>query len=1119
MRDSQDISTARDLSDRNDALTPAVGGARGQWRWWSLALLVAALVGAFLGVAAIGAAQAARDERVLWWFDPLIEVFRTGGSQLVLWLLAESFVLGCTITAIASVIALVGLIAAGQRAAPLVLLAATVTLCTWAQIMLFADQPSFGLCAYGFGVLCALGLGVCCSMDRLMGFPRLPMPADRGPASPANQQSVWRVHWVWEGLLILLLTLAALATRIYALTELPQGYDLEMIDSIIMSRTTWGFAEYVQTTFMSNSTGIIHLLPKKLLFDLFGTSVYGLRLSAVVFGWAATPLFYWLVRRLAGIGPAIAATVLFVAAPDQLYWSRIENANFAPIAVLGLVSAHLGLWMVERVSFWAVLATALWMPASRYFYAPGYVMFAYPLLLYGHALVCVRGAWRNAWYAVPLLLGGLTLWIFSVSILFWCFDGHWRFVHPAFIFGAPAWRMHGQPGFRDAGLVELVHLQSVAMAGKTAEVVAGFWYHDPRMFSQWFMRSYALAKHATVLNAGIAVTFALGLGYLLGQIRERRAFALLAWVGIALLPAILSDEPTTRRLTLMFPAIYAIAGVVLATTVRVVSTHTTRWLGGVTAVIISLAVTLMASTNLASHFRIATGPVLMADALRFSHPLFLQSDAIFHNLRPSVAKALLLENLDQFLQAPICYDEVGEQNWLHVALGAPCDFNGSSFRLTMPAERREKLSQAYNPRRITFLLEETPYSRPHLELLQQLYPTASVGRTKLTDGKSITSLTVDRADMRALHSPQLVVGSEESDAPALATGLLDGATLTVGGGTADYVRAGVEVMVRGGILLERDGWYRFQIGADCPAAKLTLDGREPTAEAQPMLAGVHAFEVILPSATACSLPLQLLMQGQGQANMVPVAAGLLVSPTVASVPQVQAAHVLTSRGYGDAEVLAHLAGGALDLGVDAEGQASVLLMQEGTWRVDRFDRHGQQVATWYPQLPGRQNIHGMVVDRDGTAILIADTTVLLYDRGGKEIGRWETPWAAIPLDIALAPDGAILLAVASRNAIAVFDRDGHERGEVTQIRGLPDRLLQPTGIAVSADGDMLVIQDDGRVIVSRFTSDALSPELVDTFKVDFATLPAYVRGSAFSGSDELLVPDPTTTTSLVFSAR
>src|SRR5262249_55766447 len=181
------------------------------------------------------------------------------------------------------------------------------------------------------------------------------------------------------------------------------------------------------------------------------------------------------------------------------------------------------------------------------------------------------------------------------------------------------------------------------------------------------------------------------------------AFALLIWVALGLLPAVMSDEPTTRRLSLMFPAIYAIVGVMLAAAVAIVRARAGNQMAGVTKLVVAVAVAAMAWTSFASHLQMGAGPVWSASASRFAGPLLQNSDAIFHNLSQGIGKAILLSNLDGFLESPPCLEEVRDADWLQTALRLPCDFEGYAYELTMPPERRAALRQKYNPQRVTFL--------------------------------------------------------------------------------------------------------------------------------------------------------------------------------------------------------------------------------------------------------------------------------------------------------------------------------------------------------------------------------------------------------------------------------
>src|SRR5262249_54145558 len=158
-------------------------------------------------------------------------------------------------------------------------------------------------------------------------------PPEHEPAPAASTSPTQFLSWGRECLLLFLLVSAGLLARMYALTELPQAFDLELIAFQIQSRTAHGFIQYIgDGSLLSNGCGAVTQLSQLALFHLFGTSVYTLRLTAVLWGTAAIPLLYWLVRRIAGSAAAIVSTVLFLAAPDQLFWSRTENTHFSAMA-------------------------------------------------------------------------------------------------------------------------------------------------------------------------------------------------------------------------------------------------------------------------------------------------------------------------------------------------------------------------------------------------------------------------------------------------------------------------------------------------------------------------------------------------------------------------------------------------------------------------------------------------------------------------------------------------------------------------------------------------------------------------------------------------------------------
>src|SRR5262249_17868676 len=157
------------------------------------------------------------------------------------------------ITAIAAAVAMVGLIAGRRNALPLPLLAAAVSLAAWGQIHILTGQAQRGAWLYAGALVCAVVLGAWCPLTRLAGIPQL--PALTGSEGRYNI----RLRWQWEVVLVLVLALLALVTRLYALNELPQAFEAEMIDSMIMSGNEWSLGAYFRSDFMTNSAGIIHL--------------------------------------------------------------------------------------------------------------------------------------------------------------------------------------------------------------------------------------------------------------------------------------------------------------------------------------------------------------------------------------------------------------------------------------------------------------------------------------------------------------------------------------------------------------------------------------------------------------------------------------------------------------------------------------------------------------------------------------------------------------------------------------------------------------------------------------------------------------------------------------------
>ena len=1055
-------------------------------------LFIGMVLAAFLLYAGLESQTAARGNRVLSSLDPAAQWVKKSGGFLLNWLWQNAETVGEAVTGVALAIGIAAIAAGRRRALPLVALLAGASLATWGQVLLWRGRLGPGVWLYVGGMVCAAAVGVLRPLRSLPGIPLLPQLTEPAqPETPARGEPKPMAATEWA--VLLALTLLGLLLRGYALTELPNLFDDETIGVLTGSYTGYGIREYMRTELLGTGNGVFHVVTHFVLYQLFGPSVFSIRLAALLWSVAAIPLLYWLVRRLAGTTAAFAATLLFVSAPEQLYWGRSEDSFFAPVMVVALVTAHLGLTMVRRFSPRAALAAALWMPVCRFSYTPSFILFTFPLLLAGHAVVFVRGMWRKLRHVVPILALGVLLWIFGLSLLEFALAPKrgWRFINPATVRGVAAWK---QAIPSDAGLLEVARLQAVRVSTNVGYVLAGMTYHAKNT-SHWYVRSHVESSRNTSISAGLAVLSALGAGYLLGQLQDRRAALLLGWVAIGLLPGAMSDDPEARRISIVFPVLPSIAGVFVAAVAGVFRegrreggalsglplSPSERQVARVVGVAPVCAVALTAFTSLASHLLIPLRSLSQDADIRFSRPLYERCNVVLHNLWHRAGHTVELGNLDSLLRSgpPRCSQLAEEKDWPGAALDPRCDFSDDFFSYILSQEDRKARAKELKPARIGYLLRETPESRPHIELLTRLYPSAERRDSRAsTPEDNLVAIEVPMAQIKGLRAPEL-----------------SGTTM------------------RGSLFLPADGWYRFRMQPGCAEARLVVDNRpEPAHAPRPLLAGLYLFEAALPSAR-CKFPFEVRAEDlRGAASEKTL---LLLSPAAAR--QAPALPVFTIRGWGDATVFARLPGQPTDIGVDGKGAVYVLLRIGGAWEVYRFGKDGKVEGTFRTGLPEAAEA-SMAVDSQGTCVLSGALDVEVHDGFGRRLASWKVPYDQPPSDIAFWRDGRVLLCFPRREMLQLFSLEG-KPGETLQLRTGQNPMASPTGVAVSPDGGLLVMDARGRAHLFRSSADHFAPDRLATFSVGYPDVPfdPDLKGCAFDGPDRLLFPHRSRSAPLVYN--
>jgi len=1037
-----------------------------------------AALAAVLVVGWAGAGATARGTRVLGVLDPAFTLVERAGAAALTGSVTNARGVALAVTALSLAVAVLSLAVGRRRAWPAVLLAAAVSLAAWAQASFVVGMPRTGWTLYGAAVLAAAVLGAARPMSRLPGFPKLPAPGKEGPGEAAPPAAPVRAA---ELAGVLGLVLFGLLVRAWALLELPDQFDPEMIGVMAAGRTWLGFKDYVVTELLGTGNGIFHVLSHRVLFALFGTSIYAVRLTALVWGVLAIPLAYGLGRRLGGIAAAVAAGLLVATAPEQLFWSRNENAFFAPVAALALVTAHATLSMVRRFSVPATLCAALVMPVSRFVYTPAFIMFSLPPIAFAHALVLVKGAWRRAHVALPLLLFGFGLWVFSLSAAVSWVKGERIFVHPAKVRGVEAWK-HDVPA--GAGPLEIARVQAERIARNTEAVVRGFVVHADYT-THWCQRWFAVPELNTTIPMGVAAAVALAVGWLLGQLRDRRAALLLAWIAVGLLPGTMSDEPEARRIALVFPAFSVAVGLFLAGVSRTVRDSTVaadvpgngprgRLPSQVAGLLAFAAAAALAALGLASHLLLPKGPLREEEQIRFAAPLYASADTVLHNLFYRSGRVVNFGNLDRLLDPtrPVCSRYLEAQDALEAALRPSCDFRDVVYRqLLSPAEIGARRA-AHRPRRVGFLVAETPQGKRQLEMLRALFPSVPLRRQPFPGGEALATMEVGADAFEALRTP-----------------------LAAADGT-----------VTGGVYVPEPGWYRFALDPPCEGAELSVNGaREPAAEGRPLFAGVHPFEVRVRAPEACPTGWKIVLVRHGTAD---AATALLLAPRVAGAPGAAGRRAPAFPGYGPAAVFAKFDGSPVDAGLDARGRLHVLLWTNSAWQLVRLSPSGSVERALAPDLP-KSPVWGWInVFADGSVLAACEKEIRIYAPEGAVAASWRTPYDQAATDSALLPDGRIAFVFRDRSAVEIFGRDGRRLGAFTHFEGGRGRLVSPVGIAAAPGGTLLVTEETGQALLFSPVGADAAPTCLREFTVDFAEdiRSGELRGAAFDGDGRILVP-------------
>lgn len=1091
--------------------------------WCFVALIPVAIFAAFVICGAIGNAQTLDNRRVFGALDPVVDLIRVDGGLLVRWLFDHAVVVGSLVFGVAVLVGLAGIASTRRLSSPLLLACAGVGFVAWGQVCIVEERFLLGTCLYGCGMACAFVLGRVCPISRLPGFPRCggasqeqfsnsacdpDTAAELSPAStPVEEEKAPRgfvqsvkavcrsarekAGWLWlECLLVAALSILGMVLRMYGLTELPSGFDNEMVNAMAEARTWHGVKTFLETTFLGTSVGSAHVPTQFVSYRVFGTSIFAVRIASVFWGTLTIPLFYWLLRRIAGVLPAFIGTLLFIAAPEQLFWSRSENGQFAPMTFYAVVTGHLALWVGCRTTWPSALAAALWMPVGTFFYFPCVALTVLPALAWAHAVVFAHRGWRTARYVVPLLAVGVLMLCFGKSLLLYGVrDGVWAYHFPLVVHGNVAWK--GQTDDIDSSVGSIFRNHIETAKTRIPQVARGWTYGDLNS-THWCQRTTYGPQPGPSINIAITALLALGAGFLLGQLRDSRAAVLLFWIVLGLAPGLLSSEASPRRIGLVFPVVLAIATIQLAVLWRVPRVVSGPRLAKVVGALCAFLAVVIAWTNLVSHFQLPIHPVVFTEIAEFIRPEVEASDTVFHTFDERIGASVFFHYLDPFIrdERP-CIASLSDQNWPGAAVTPECRFDDSLLVNLFPPETLERFRDAYEQRNVSFIIHNRFGDGGYLDALSALYPDAVSKARYLPLGEfgEVCAIRVPAAAMSEKRNPLVVV--EESADPSARTQLM------------------------GGFLIPSDGWYRFRVRPTEADVELRIDGRSAGgAPPQPMLTGMHALELEFPAKRKTQLPweIEMLEDQTGVSRILKMSD--LAHPSVALIPGIQAPPIARFDGFSAPRRVAAFAGRPSDLGVDKAGRLFVLLRDLDRYTVVRLGADGKVEEEWQPPVHDYDRAC-IAVDRDGRVVVVGRREMLVYSADGQLQFSAPFEFSEPVLDAVVMNDGRLLLSVDERNSLELFDGTGRHLDSLNDLGEDTPAIARPVGLAIDRANRVLVTELHGRALLFQAADNAWPPRLESVFDTGMRS-PVDSRGCAFGGQQRLIIPNRNTRSARIF---
>ncbi|HPA48063.1 MAG TPA: glycosyltransferase family 39 protein, partial [bacterium] len=1007
------------------------------WPWWTALSCWVVLLLVLLFVVRLVVRMDAAGGTCFSAATPFIQWIVDSGRWLTMNAVHRASVLGWASFAVLTMLGVGGIVRKKRTGIRPALLLVAGGIAVLAQAFLFAGSRMRGCVLYAV-------MAILIAAWRFIPESLAPRSAD-GPDSDSARD--WISPWTlpMEILLLGLILVGTILYRFYALNHLPPDFDGEMALCMAASTSRDGLLQinYGAPGMPWSPLGLFYFLFLYIFEGLFGTTLLAVRMISAVVGVLVIPIFYALLRRMAGVIAALIGAVLLAFSPIEIVWGRMD---FFPLSYPSLFTLLIcwTTWLAATTERWRYfICTVILMGLCYHVFPSGQTAFLIPVAVFAWYCLTDWQFVRRCRMKVATIPIGVGLWLLGLPLSGYLAEGVWRWQSPFTRNpGKTIWSL--DIGTNDVG-------------DRLAFVVERVWDNIVKFLESVFVENrwpyhttpiHSIPGHPSVYLPGlVAILLAIGFIVILLHPRRKVAAFLLIWIFIAALPGILSTEAAARRLGTIFPALIAVSAITASRGFDVIQSLYGKSIGIVSRIAVPIIVLpFLAIIQGSLYFWQAPGPppsVQMANAIRpyVAPGTLVVADIQSDYYTDSEVEYLLMNHLADMVP-PCTWYYPAPGDWPALAVRPKTNPDAWYYRFTVLQKQVPELRSRNTWPVIVYIIQNIPTNQEKITLLRDIYPEAEVHYETPSNNHwyDFAMISVQYDLMQQVVRPSIEVKGFPQNLPLDPTGFLRDVVTSIKRNPNNETEG---VALSAGLWIENQSWESFRLDDEDGASTIVMDGIPLESDTyRPLTDGVH--RLVIEFSSSMNFPVRILSRSDRQAVYQPLSPARLVSPRLCEVPLLKPQAATSYPGFESLQELSSVEHGySWDFALSPSGHSAAFGMFPDSWKILVFQPNGELLARWERpiQLEGKGKHYWFTFVGDDKIAVLDCPKVRVFDIKGEDLSEFALPIGTNDAqDIGANAAGDVFVTCSQQHLVFHYTIEGKEMERLTPP---PNELREP----------------------------------------------------------------------------